>query len=599
MWRYVEREGKKPGKQPYSPRTGTLAKTSDSSTWGTYDDAVRAMRSGGYEGLGFVVTDHGPFSGIDLDDCREPKTGGIEPWAQKIIDAIDSYTEVSPSGRGIRIWLNGKVPRGARKRKGAIEIYSREQYLTVTGQHLEGTPLTVEHRQDQLSALHADVFGASKAKRDSAPREERDSRPRLGRADKALIERAKRAKDGTQFTLLWEGRWKEAGYPSASEADQALCLRLAYWAKHDLDGVDQLFRASGLMRDKWDELHGAQTYGEATIEKAIEKSLERTDASDPEDRLKLVLKAVTAADVGAMTQKAVPWLVEPWVAQGGMTELTGSVKWAGKTTLVSFMVRQMLDGQQFLGHPTMKGPAVWLTEQNEITFRQVLERAGLMDRRDLYVVFWHRTLGYPWEDVAHAAVELANRVGAKLLIVDTLGQFSGLEDENSSAQAMAALKPLQLATANRLAVVVVRQDRKSGGRVGESGRGSTAFAGGVDVLVSLERPEADPASTVRKLTAIGRFPDIAPELFIRLTPSGYVALGEARDYALQHAKERLRARLPRAEAEAMTLDAFLGQEPEVTRSAANRGLEELVAEGSVRQIGRGVRGDPRRFILLT
>jgi AAA domain len=470
--------------------------------------------------------------------------------------------------------------------------------LTVTGQHLDGTPLTVEDRQDALTALYARVFGPSKATGGPALPEKADGSPRLARADRDLIERARRDKDGERFTKLWAGQWKEAGYPSESEADLALCLRLAYWAKNDPDRVDRLFRASGLMRDKWDEQRGTQTYGELTVEKAVEKSLDGADDPDRRDRPKLVLKAVTAAQVGAMAPKEIPWVVKPWIAQGGMTELTGSVKWAGKTTLLSFMVRQMLDGQPFLGEPTVKGPAVWLTEQNETTFRYVLERAGLLHRRDLYVVFWHKTIGFPWQEVVRAAIELAGRVGAKVLIVDTLGQFSGLEDENSSAQAMAALKPLQLATTKGLAVVVVRQDRKSGGRVGESGRGSTAFAGGVDVLVSLERPEADPTSTVRKLTAIGRFPDIAPELFVTLTPSGYVSLGGEKDYAVQQAKARLRARLPRAEEEAMTIDTFLEQEPEVTRSPVTRALDELIAEGTVRQIGRGVRGDPRRFILL-
>ena len=86
-------------------------------------------------GLGFVLTADDPFVGIDLDNCFTEE-GKILPWAQEIVEMIDSYTEVSPSGTGIRIFVKGKLP-GEHCRTGNIEMYQQGRYLTVTGRVLQ------------------------------------------------------------------------------------------------------------------------------------------------------------------------------------------------------------------------------------------------------------------------------------------------------------------------------------------------------------------------------------------------------------------------------------------------------------------------------
>jgi len=89
--------------------------------------------------------------------------------------------------------------------------------------------------------------------------------------DDELIERAKEAANGEKFQRLWRG--DTSGYPSHSEADMALCCLLAFWTSGDPQRVDRLFRASGLMRDKWDEVHYADgaTYGERTVKRACKR----------------------------------------------------------------------------------------------------------------------------------------------------------------------------------------------------------------------------------------------------------------------------------------------------------------------------------------
>ena len=86
-------------------------------------------------------------------------------------------------------------------------------------------------------------------------------------ANDGLPERAFNAKNGQKFKKLYYGDW--SGYDSQSEADQALCNLLAFWTGKNPERMDELFRSSGLMRDKWNRKQSGSTYGEITIQKAL------------------------------------------------------------------------------------------------------------------------------------------------------------------------------------------------------------------------------------------------------------------------------------------------------------------------------------------
>jgi primase-polymerase (primpol)-like protein len=162
-WRYEVREGKWT-KPPVNARSGRLADITSPSTWSTYSEAFDTYRRCGYDGIGFVVhkktEEHAdPFVVLDLDHCRDPQSGSIELWAQEIIDALASYTELSPSGTGIRVIVRGRLPEGARNRKDHFEVYESSRYVTITGQVLDSTPHTIADRQKQLLQVYAKVFG--------------------------------------------------------------------------------------------------------------------------------------------------------------------------------------------------------------------------------------------------------------------------------------------------------------------------------------------------------------------------------------------------------------------------------------------------------
>ena len=188
---------------------------------------------------------------------------------------------------------------------------------------------------------------------------------------------------------------------------------------------------------------------------------------------------VTAAALGADGDERIDWIVEPYVARGSITDLVSAAKDAGKTTLLLAMVHCVLDGQDFLGRPTTQSKVVYLTEERRPTFREALKRVGLLGREDLTILFWQHAWGFSFSQIVGRASEECSDVGAGLLIVDTINQFAGFqrEDENHSRPVLEAMQPLQHAAGDSLAVVMGRLERKAGGRVGKSGRGSAAFTG--------------------------------------------------------------------------------------------------------------------------
>lgn len=141
LWRGVWRAGKWT-KVPYQiadPRKP--AAVDDPATWGRFDDAVDAQSCSELrlDGIGYVLTEADNLVGLDLDKCRDPLTGAVESWALAIVRQISSYTELSPSGTGIRIFVHGSLP-GERRRKGPIEMYTDGRFLTLTGHRIAGRP---------------------------------------------------------------------------------------------------------------------------------------------------------------------------------------------------------------------------------------------------------------------------------------------------------------------------------------------------------------------------------------------------------------------------------------------------------------------------
>ncbi len=217
------------------------------------------LQGRGLDGVGFVFSASDPFTGVDLDNCRDPQTGQLEPWAAEAVAELGSYTEISPSATGVKVFVAAGMPPVARKKRGKVEFYSDRRFFTVTGQHLPGTPGDVEARPEELRRVHARLIGERRKAAGGGGQA-------TGLSDEEILERARRGKAGSEFARLWEG--DITGFDSQSEADVALCGRLAFWTGPDPGRITWLFGLSALgQRSKWSE---RLEYREATVRTAIE-----------------------------------------------------------------------------------------------------------------------------------------------------------------------------------------------------------------------------------------------------------------------------------------------------------------------------------------
>lgn len=251
VWRLEQRDGKAT-KVPYRPDGAGRASSSDPATWSTFEAAEAAAEALAADGIGFVFSIEDPYVGVDLD------AGMPESDQGAIMAALSSYSERSVSGRGFHVIVRASLNGHPRNRKGPLEMYEAGRFFVMTGEHVVGTPTTIEARQEKLEEVLAHFLPAP------APIE-RTERPTVPIAldDQELLEKAIRAKNGAKFERLWNG--DTTGHGSHSEADLALCSLLSFWTGRDPDRIDRMFRSSGLYREKWER----QDYREGTIEQAI------------------------------------------------------------------------------------------------------------------------------------------------------------------------------------------------------------------------------------------------------------------------------------------------------------------------------------------
>lgn len=252
IWRYVKRDDQKLTKIPYSPRVLTLASVTDSSTWGTFEEAVACLSIKGVSGIGFVLTAQDDYTFTDLDDPYAKNDDGSPKYSnadelmarQKVIfEGMLSYAELSPSGKGLHIISRGRVPRG--KKRHAIEVYSQERYMTMTGNVYRDSAITAQ--QPWIDWIYGELGGEEASHYIPDVGYQADKEP-----DDDVLRKAYGAVNGEKFQALFEGRWQDAGLVdnSWSAGDFALIDMLQFFTS-SRQQIRRLFFRSGLAtRDK-------------------------------------------------------------------------------------------------------------------------------------------------------------------------------------------------------------------------------------------------------------------------------------------------------------------------------------------------------------
>ena len=153
-------------KVPVAVDGSGFASSTDPETWGTFTEAVGQYNATeSVVGIGLVIGDeYDDIIGVDIDDCREPETGELDSAIHEVLDGVDSYAEVSPSGTGIRLFLRGvsSAPGHCEAElpgEAHIEKYVTGRYLTVTGHQLVGQPDAVENDESAIAKFDSLTTG--------------------------------------------------------------------------------------------------------------------------------------------------------------------------------------------------------------------------------------------------------------------------------------------------------------------------------------------------------------------------------------------------------------------------------------------------------
>jgi putative DNA primase/helicase len=301
VWRLMPRSPK-PSKVPLSPRTGDFTGTNEThqGDWATLPEALQVSRRPNVNGIGLVIPEG--VVCVDLDACtvNGEAFAPLESWAQEIVERLDTFTEYSPSGTGVHVWLLGVKP-GDKCRRGTVEIYSGPfgRYITLTGRGFSRWgEVPIAERSDALAEVYrthleqpsvaswptlpesgpeilTPTVGGDTPRVLSTP--SATTRRRSARApvsaltDNQVLTAAFRSQKADTIHALWNGDTSAHG-GDRSAADLSLANRLAYWCAGDAARLGRLMAAAPLcQRDKWDKrsYSDGRTYGEGVVGKAV------------------------------------------------------------------------------------------------------------------------------------------------------------------------------------------------------------------------------------------------------------------------------------------------------------------------------------------
>lgn len=253
LWETRLRDGEKT-KVPVQA-SGKPAKSNDPGTWSTFDAACSSAAKRKASGVGFVFSESDAFCGIDFDGCRDPQTGKVADWARQWIVRFASYAEVSPSLTGVKVFIRGKSPFTAGRKRNveaesitdktpAVEVYDRLRYFAVTGKRLQGMPSECRECPDVLAEFCREMF----------PPEHVPQPARTQRSD--VSDRAAKYLDRLPPAISGQG-----GHNATFHAACVLVLGFGLSAQDAyplLCGFNQRCNPAWSERELWHKLHSAE-----------------------------------------------------------------------------------------------------------------------------------------------------------------------------------------------------------------------------------------------------------------------------------------------------------------------------------------------------
>lgn len=474
--------------------SGRAASVTDPTTWSNFDAVCTYALVHGL-GIGYVLHESDPYTCIDMDVKDDTTPEQIERY-QKIVNDFDSYTEHSRSGRGLHVWVEGKVDKGIRR--DGVEVYSHERFMICTGNPLHQKQ--IEPRQELLGKL-AEEMGHTTTAEPLADGLEVE-------ADDTILQRANNAANGAKFKALFNADWRAIGHNDHSKADAQLMQMLAAYSANN-EQVKRLFLQSALgQRDKATKRkdyldrtltqarahqanepnaeHGKQV-AFAIIASELQKSMLPKSTKQPGNfRLMLdsdlaqlpaqrwlVKGIIPDASVGSIYGQSGTY--KSFLALDLLAHISNGCPWFGRKVKAAPCVYVPFEGQG--GIP--KRVAAWRIAREHQGYSQVTTNMGFIsDRMNLRDAndrdrLVHTLTGSGW--------------AGGVLCIDTLAQAGAGIDENSSegmGEMIAIFQELQ----QRLGGVVLVIHHS--GKVESAGlRGWSGLRGALDFAISASVPK--------------------------------------------------------------------------------------------------------------
>lgn len=454
--------------------------TADVTKWGTFDEALLTFnRSGGMlSGVGLVMTDIQDRTGIDIDNCLDAQ-GNAAPWAVEVVRALDSYCEISPSGKGLRVFVACQLEGGDwNNHDVGIEVYggSAPRFLTVTGRHFKGTPTDIRPVAPGVLANIKATYGKN-ASTSASPKVPKVPMPDLlPEADAPAIaevdippaarefllygelghnDDGSRRLFSTGIALLSAGLTEQEAFSLLAHNEHAMGVAarhrngntdkaLTYLWEHHVVKAKPLARTRALTMDDFDDLGAEIAAAEAKQAEAgggvtddfddVSAEAEKHPAKPP---AKKDAFTILSADQYTSRVRNLKWFIKGVLPKAELAAIFGA-SGSGKTFITLDMACRIAMGMDWFGIPTRQSKALYVAAEGASGMRDrllawcIAHDVGMRELgRNLFVLGDQPDLISA--DNTKALINAARRQcpGVELVILDTMAQVTPGANENS------------------------------------------------------------------------------------------------------------------------------------------------------------------------
>jgi hypothetical protein len=495
-WRYIcmpKRNGKfKYTKVPFQTN-GRRASTSDRRTWCSYEEAIKALQLSekegrSFDGVGFIFTDADDLIGIDIDDCRDTVTGELSPLAQEVLNKVDGYAEISPSGSGVKIFTQSKIDRAMADHSIGLEIYTSGRYFAVTGSVIEGHDSIPDEIQD-LSEIIGKYFAAKKANKTNVPKGDVLSQYKLPINDWG-IERIKRELMPNLFCYDSYHDWVKVGM-ALHHQFQGTEEGLALWDEWSSQSEKY---APECCLEKWTSFSKQRLRGEGAVTlSTLIKLAREADKIKRVEKHRTGFNLVPVRDLIAYPPD-VAYLIDPIIETNTLGIFVGESQ-TYKSFCAIDVAASIATGTLWHGRDTLQGSVIYIAGEGHkgLGLRAKaweIDRGVPLANAPLY--FSNASISMMDAQSMKAVTEAVEAITVehglpKLIVIDTVHRNFGDGDENATQDWAVVFQHLDaLRVRFNCAILLVHH---TGHTAGKRARGSSALRAGVDFEFLFQRTD--------------------------------------------------------------------------------------------------------------